>query len=124
MSPLDKFGKFLVSSMRDRGIDHYNLLETHSLKALALRQLQDDLSELNPKQKDIVRRCVVRILDTSMHDLLAAFQEAHDLDEGIDLLVDNENIAEVSGMLHGEIFGDRGWIEKFSKYPKCNDIPQ
>jgi hypothetical protein len=57
-----------------------------------------------------------------MHDLLFAFQEAHDRNTGIEIMVDGKPIAELSDGLHGEIFGETGWIVRYSEFPSEAEI--
>ena len=59
-----------------------------------------------------------------MHDLLFAFQEHHDCGEGIEIMVEGKPIAELSDGLHGEIFGDEGWMVRFSKHPAEREIEE
>ena len=51
-----------------------------------------------------------------MHELLFAIQDAHDRELGIEVSVDGENVAEKSGMLHGEHLGEGGWIDKYGRF--------
>ena len=124
MSSLEKFGEFLTLVLRDKAIEHLDEIESMKLRAPAVQKLQAEISSLDKNAKAMVKRCVIRILDTAMHDMLASFQESHDLNDGIEVIVDGENIAELSGMLNGEIFGDNGWISKYSKYSTSKDILQ
>ncbi|HOB53070.1 MAG TPA: hypothetical protein PK176_10660 [Acidobacteriota bacterium] len=116
MQPLEKFGLFIVKNLRDKAIRQHLLMQRGHWRAKAIQELQNQVVALTPDLKDLLLRVVVDVVDTAMHDILAAFQEAHDSDEGIDLIVDNVNIAEVSGMLQGEHLGESGWIEKFSEF--------
>ncbi len=38
------------------------------------------------------------------------------------MLFDGQDVAQISDGLHGEIFGDAGWITRFSKYPSQVEI--
>ena len=60
---------------------------------------------------------VETLLTHAMHDLLFAFQESHDCESGIEITVNDEPVAAMSDGMHGEIFGEDGWIVRFSKYP-------
>jgi hypothetical protein len=43
---------------------------------------------------------------------------------GVDILVDGQNVAEISGMLNGEHLCPDGWISIFSLFPsKSEDYP-
>ena len=37
-------------------------------------------------------------------------------------MVDGKPVAELSDGLHGEIFGDEGWIVRFSKHPAPEEL--
>jgi len=116
-SALDKFGAFIMEHVRDRAYRQYNMLEEGRLKSPRILALQNAVAHLSEDHKKIVRECVWDAVDGVAHDLLAAFQESHDLDEGIEVFVDGVNVAKASDMLHGELFGPEGWIAKFSQYP-------
>jgi hypothetical protein len=56
-----------------------------------------------------------------MHDLLFAIQEHAEAGGSVRVLVDGQEVATLSDGLHGEIFSDKGWIARFSKYPQKNE---
>ena len=58
------------------------------------------------------------IITGALHDLLFALHEENVFKNRIHLLVDGYDIVNISDGLHGEQFGDNGWIERFSKYKK------
>ncbi|HKQ39082.1 MAG TPA: DUF6547 family protein [Verrucomicrobiae bacterium] len=116
MSVLDKFGQFIIENLRDKAIEQNEMLLGGKLKAKNLHELQQMVAALPDKQKDLIRQVVRDLLNTAIHDFLFALQDAHDRRHGIEVLVDGENIAEASGMLHGEHLGDQGWIERFSRF--------
>ena len=60
-------------------------------------------------------------LSVGLHDFLFALQEAHDLERGIEVLVDGKNVAELSDGLQGEPCGGEGWIAKFARYPSSEE---
>ena len=115
--PLDKFGAFFVRNLRDKMLDDLEMLFGGKWKALELQELQRKLGQLSQSEKKLVRELVERITTGGMHDLLFALQEQADAERGIRVLVDDKEIARFSDGLHGEIFGDRGWIVRYSKYP-------
>jgi len=117
MDPLDKFGEFVITKLRDRAIEQHLRMQEGHWKSPAIQELQREVVALSPEQKELLRHVVVDVVDTALHDLLFAIQEAHDTDAGIEVTVDGENVAEVSGMLQGEHLGEDGWITKFSRYP-------
>lgn len=114
--PLDKFGRFVMEKLRDRPIEFFDLLAHGHWKARSLRSLQAEIAQLGEAEKALLRRAVIRTIDTAVHDFLFAIQEAHDMEQGIELLVNGTNVAEVSDGLQGEPFGADGWQAKFSRF--------
>ncbi len=117
-SPLAIFGKLIVTSLRDRAIDFFDMAAEGKWKAPALQSLQSDLSALTTAQRQIVRKCVIAAIDSGMHDFLFALQTNNDAKDRIEVLANGQNVAELSDGLHGEQFGKNGWITKFGKYPE------
>jgi len=114
--PLDKFGKIIIDNLRDKQIDYFKGLLEDKWKAEDLKELQQKLKQFNQEERKILNELIENILTHSIHDFLFSIQENSDLDKGLEILIDNENVATLSDGLHGEIFGDEGWIQKFSKY--------
>jgi hypothetical protein len=114
----NKFGEFIVKNLWDEAIEHHDLLARGHWKAPALQQLQKDLARLTPKQKKIVRQCIIEALGSGLHQFLFALAEAHDFEQGIAVVVDGVNVVEQSDGLHGEPFGPDGWMAKYSKHPE------
>lgn len=117
MSALDKFGQFIVENLRDKAIEQNDMLLRGKLKGEAVQTLQESVAQLPAEQRELLRGLVRDLLDTAMHDLLFALQDAHDRGLGIEIRVDGHNMAEASGMLHGEPLGEDGWIKRFSRFP-------
>lgn len=113
---LDKFGRFLVKNLRDKGISKAEGLLTGKWKAPALLNLQNDLAKLSDSQKEIVKATVINSIDTAIHDFLFALQERAEFDNDIQIVVDGENVAELSDGIHGEAYSDEGWYAKYSDY--------
>lgn len=119
-NPLDKFGKFLVENLRDKGIDFAeNLLKNH-WKAPDLKEMQAELQSLSEKQKTIVRQAIAQTIDTAIHDFLFALQEEAEFENDIQILVDGENIVDLSDGIHGETYGKNGWYAKFSNFEQAD----
>jgi hypothetical protein len=113
---LDRFGELLVKSFRDKAIEQNEMLLNGQLKGKAVQLLQARVGELSSAQKDVVRDVVKDLLDVALHDFLFALQDAHDRKLGIEVIVDGENVAELSEMLNGEVLGPDGWVERFSSH--------
>jgi len=119
---LDTFGSFFVKNFRDKSLDNLQGLLDGHWKAGELQSLQEKLSSFSPNERTTVRELVETLLTHAMHDLLFAFQEYHDCDSGIEITVNDAHVAAMSDGLHGEIFGEDGWIVRFSKHPAEAEI--
>lgn len=117
----NKFGEFLMVHLRDEAIDQFDrLVAGEDKSSLALSAV---LSQLTPELKAAVRRAVVGSLDYGLHAFLftlSAIADRDDEDEielpQVIVTVDGENVAGQSDGLHGELFGDDGWLATFSRH--------
>ena len=50
---------------------------------------------------------ITTTLDSALHDFLSAWQETND----IQMLVDDQNIVELSDGINGEAYSDQGWLK-------------
>jgi hypothetical protein len=119
---LDKFGEFFVQNLRDRMLHKLERLLGGKSKAPELQKLQSQLSGFTDDQKQVLCDAVEEVITSGMHDLLFAIQEHADNDGPFKVLVDGQEVAKLSDGLHGEIFGEDGWIVRFSKYPCPTEI--
>ena len=117
-SPVDKFGKFIVENLRDKGIDFAEGLLRKHWKAPSLLDMQNEIANLNDTQKTAFIKAVTETIDGAIHDFLFALQEQADFDNDIQILVDGQNIVELSDGIHGEAYSSDGWYEKYSKFKK------
>jgi hypothetical protein len=101
---------------------HYDLemLLRGAWKAPSAQELQKEISDFSETEKITIRKIADHIIISGMHDLLFALQGEADSEGSIRLLVDNLEVAKSSDGMHGEIFGDEGWIAKFSEYKNEN----
>jgi hypothetical protein len=113
---VDKFGKFLVDNLRDKGIIYAEGLLNNKWKAPVLQNIQLGLTNLGSSEKEVVKDAIIATLDSAIHDFLFALQEQTDFENGIKILVDGENVIELSDGIHGEPYSDEGWYSKYSKF--------
>ena len=114
LSPLDKFGKFIVENLRDKGIDFAEGLLKKQWNAPGLLEMQNEIANLNETQKTAFINAITKTIDGAIHDFLFALQEQADFNNDIQILVDGENIVELSDGIHGEAYSDEGWFAKYS----------
>ena len=117
---LNKFGAFLVENLRDKGIYFAEGLLTKHWKAPELLKIQNELQSFSESQREITRQVVMKAIDHAIHGFLFAISEQADFDDEIQIIVDKQNITELSDGLHGEPYGEEGWNKKFSKYKPEN----
>ena len=122
-SPVDRFGRFLVVNLRDRGIDHVDRLLTPGSKAPSRKELQSELGALTEAQRSLVRRACVDSLDSAIHAFLFALQEQSDSGGPIRVSVDGTDAASASDGLHGEPYTEDGWYARFSKHGEPPENP-
>lgn len=68
----------------------------------------------NEEQISIMRRALISSIDTGIHDFLFKLQQQDE--EGITIVVNGKNLADISDGLHGELFTEDGWYQRFSEY--------
>ncbi len=115
-SSLDKFGEFIVVNLRDKAIETAEMLLENGSKSPQTKILQDELLTFNAAQKAIVANAVKTSIDAAIHDFLFAIEEQADFENDIQIIVNEENIVEMSDGLQGELFTQDGWLEKYSKF--------
>ncbi|WP_417888156.1 DUF6547 family protein [Zunongwangia sp.] len=106
----------IIDNLRDKQIDWFKGLIQGKWRSQESKEFHAKLSKLTQEEKQVVADVLEKILEKSMHDFLFAIQESNDLDSGLKVFMDGENVAELSDVLHGEIFTEDGWIERFSRH--------
>jgi hypothetical protein len=114
--PLDAFGQFVMENLRDTAIGYYDGLAEGHGKAPALQPLQADLQSMSVRERAIVRRSVISVIDDAIHDFLFKLQEQADFGHRIEVRVVGLNIENQGEGLHYEPFGPDGWRARFSRY--------
>jgi hypothetical protein len=111
-SQVDKFGQFIVENLRDKGIGFAEGLLQKHWKAPDYIEMQNELGELSASQKEAFKKAIIATVDGAIHDFLFALQERKD----IQILVDGQDLVELSDGIHGEAYSEDGWYAKFSKF--------
>jgi hypothetical protein len=118
---LDKLGRFLMSNLRDSGIDFIDGLAEGRWKAPVLLPLQADVVALPEETRRLMRRAFVAGIDGAIHDFLFKLTETADFEQDIQLVVDGRDVVPLSDGLHGEPFGEDGWQARFSRYGEVEE---
>ena len=114
--PLEKFGQFITEKLRDNQFRFAEDVLAGKYKSQRLIDLHEQLLLLNEKQKSIALNFVKTVVDTGIHDFLFAIVERADFEGDLNILVDGEDVVQLSDGIHGEAYGEDGWNAKFSKY--------
>ena len=115
---LDKFGAFVVGNIRDRMHHELKTLMNGSAKSPDAQVLQEKLSNFSESERETIGLLGERIISSGLHDFLFSLQEEADSSGVISVVVDGVDVAKKSDGLHGELFGDDGWIARFSAFPE------
>lgn len=119
---LDKFGNFAVRNLRDRMLSDLDMYLNGKWNAPESRDIQERLSRVSPEDQATIRDLVDSLITAGMSSLLFALQEESDADGSIRVVVDGQDVAKLSDGLHGELFGEDGWIIRHSQYPAPDQI--
>jgi len=113
MNKLDKLGKLISEDLRDSALSRYLDIESGSLRSKKAMGLNKELSSFSEEQKEIVRKILTNSIDAGIHDFLFALEEGQ---SEVRVMVEGEDMADLSDGLQGEIFTEDGWFEKYSRY--------
>lgn len=108
---LNEFGKVLIKEVRDRTIRLFDKKIQGVMKDKESQFLFEQVNKLSEEQRLIINKIIPQIVDLSLHNMLCIFEE-HDK---FQIVIDGENIADISDGLSGELYTSDGWIEKFSE---------
>lgn len=115
------FGEFLMTNLRDEAIDQFDRLMDGRDKSST--SLSAELRPLSAELRAATRRALVDAIDYGLHAFLFALSEMADPDEDegderprIAVTVDGEDVAGQSDGLHGDLFGEDGWLATYSRH--------
>jgi len=117
-NPLDNFGQIIIKNLFDKGINRFADLKDRKLKSESAIDISNKLDQFSKEQLVIIEKLVINIMLSSTHDFLFSVQN----DDDLKVFLDEFNVAEISDGLHGELFGNEGWIRKFSYYNEKVDL--
>lgn len=116
---LDKFGKLLIEKVRDQAIGDWERFISGEMKGVTAERVKQQTASLTSEQKTIICNLIPMVVDTTLHHLLYIAEQ----EQSLRLMIDNpeggaaHNLREISDGLAGELYGDHGWIARFSTKP-------
>jgi len=110
-SSLEAFGETLINDVRDSVYEDYLATKSGRYKNLEAENIRELVSSIkNPAVLDTI---ILNVIDSVIFQVLLMLEE-----NNVTLNGDwgSFNARDDSDGLRGEIFGEDGWIEKFSAY--------
>jgi hypothetical protein len=111
---LNVFGKALITEVRDRAFENAQKTINGEMKGQMSKTIGEILKKVNRKERDaIIHLCAMTIGDTisNFFDMLGG--DIHLMLQQGDQTYD---LFEISDGLYGDMLGENGWIEKYSRY--------
>lgn len=108
---LEKFGKEFIKDVRDRSIRIFDKTIQGAMKDDSSQKLYEKINLLSDNEKKMIYEIIPQIVDLSMHNMLSFFEEHKEFQ----IIVDKQNLNEMSDGLAGELYTSDGWISKFSE---------
>ena len=118
ISAMDHLGERLIHGARDPSIKELRMTFDGRMKSATARKIMEELATLSRDQLDRVSSVVPALVDIVLHNVLRTIDE----NEGLEIAIkipgngDETRASEVSDGLPGELYGDQGWIAKFSAF--------
>ena len=107
---LDKFGRVFIEEARDRSIRLFDKRIHGSMRDEESQKLFGKVNSLSDDAQDVIKEIIPDIVDLCLHNMLNLFEENEDLQ----IIVDGENLNDMSDGLAGELYTSDGWIHRFS----------
>jgi predicted PhzF superfamily epimerase YddE/YHI9 len=115
---LDRFGEILIRRVRDKAINDWEKTINGKMKSPSAARIRDLLSGFSIQQVEILERLIPEVVDTTLHHLLWTLEQL----DSLKIVISDQDgttydIKEISDGLPGELYGDHGWITRFSEKP-------
>ena len=117
---LDHFGELLIKRVRDKAIGEWESIILGQMKGLRAERVSQHLRSFAPEQREKLISLVPQIVDSVLHHLLWTIEQEASVDvlakAGEDRKL--QSVRDASDGLPGELYGDFGWIARFSSKQK------
>ncbi|CAM1345104.1 hypothetical protein [Tenacibaculum amylolyticum] len=119
---LESYGKIIVSEVFDQSYQGLNKIIYEGTPNPLNKKYHDFFNKLSQSDKDLLREYSVKNITNVIFDMLKVFEENENFKLVYQESEKQVNLVEVSEMLSAEPVSEYGWIAKFSKYVKDNEI--
>ncbi len=111
---LDHFGEMLVRDVRNEIVSHWRRILNGQMKDPRLGSLAELLASNDPACFGLIHELLPRIADTALFYLLRTLESESTIEVAVQIKDERvPSIRETSDGLAGELYGSRGWLERF-----------
>jgi len=108
-----------MKRVRDKAIGDWERMIAGEMKGVTAERIRKQIGSFNSDEKDVLLKLLPQIVDTTLHHILFTVQQGL----GLELLVNDpnggcQNAREISDGLAGELYGNHGWVARFSAKSK------
>lgn len=113
---LDKFGRVLMTQVRDATISDWHKLVTGNMKGERAQQIRAMFTSFSSEQRNVLLSLVPEVVDTVLHHLLWTLERVDDVRLAVKTTEGEvASIREQSDGLAGELYSTNGWIARYSR---------
>lgn len=111
---LDTFGRELMTQVRDRAISRIDGLLGGSLKGESAVRIRAKFEAASPTELERARLLAVEAVDSTLHLLLVLLEQERGPEIRMNGIGGTANLRAISDGLAGELYGENGWIARYS----------
>ena len=113
---IDVFGELLMCKVRDKAIADWDRILDGRMKGRTAERVREELATASPDAADVLRNMVPRLVDSVLDHLMWTLEQEETIDVSVEVDgVTTPSIRDASDGLSGELYGERGWISRFSQ---------
>ncbi len=113
---LELFGKEFITKVMDFSLNEYQMIKTGKMRSQQAKEISSIISSFNPVDEEKIDSIVLDVIGRLMHNTLRMFEESKGFSIADKKVIPGgEDILEISDGLSGELYGENGWVEKYSK---------
>jgi hypothetical protein len=115
-NPLDRLGELVMIRVRDKAIADWDKILDGRMRGVTAERVRGEWEAAGCNHTEAIRQLIPRIVDTTLHHLMWMLEQERSVELSIEVEgAVTRNLREASDGLSGELYGERGWIARFSK---------
>ena len=111
MEILDYFGKILMKEVRDWAIYECDSAVSAVGGSQSVRRLLGKDRKLSEDERELLHAAIPDVVDKVLHYMMFMLEQYPEFE----LMVEGENLNDISDGLAGELYTEEGWSMRFSK---------